>query len=190
MLLNVLTCAHTLLKESLKEGDTAIDATCGNGHDTLLLSQTVGPSGKVYGFDIQEQAIQNTKETLYKNGCHNVSLIQDSHEKIHSNIKEDIFGGAIFNLGYLPKSDKSIVTKAPSTIASIEAILEKLKTNGLVVLVIYYGHPGGEEEKEAVLSYASQLNQKEYQVLRYQFINQQNQAPFLIAIEKKKRSVS
>ena len=190
MLLNVLTCAHALLKESLKEGDTAIDATCGNGYDTLFLSQTVGPSGKVYGFDIQEQAIQNTKATLYENDCHNVTLIQDSHEKIHSNIKEDIFGGAIFNLGYLPKSDKSIVTKAPSTIASVEAILEKLKTNGLIVLVIYYGHPGGGEEKEAVLSYASQLNQKEYQVLRYQFINQQNQAPFLIAIEKKKRSAS
>ncbi|GEN88658.1 class I SAM-dependent methyltransferase [Oceanobacillus sojae] len=188
MLLNILTYAHTLLRESLKEGDIAIDATCGNGHDTLFLSQTVGSAGKVYGFDIQEQAIQKTQEKLQENDCHNVSLIQDSHEKIPEYIKEDIFGGAIFNLGYLPKSDKSIITKPHSTLAAIEAILEKLKTKGLIILVIYYGHSGGLEEKEAVLSYTSQLNQKEYQVLQYKFINQQNQAPFLIAIEKKKRS--
>ncbi|MFD1413437.1 class I SAM-dependent methyltransferase [Oceanobacillus jeddahense] len=188
MLSNVLTYAHKLLKESLIEGDIAIDATCGNGYDTLFLSQAVGPSGKVYGFDIQEQAIQKTNEKLQENDCQNVLLIQDSHERLHNYIEENIFGGAIFNLGYLPKSDKSIVTKAPSTLAAIEAILEKLKSNGLVILVIYYGHPGGEEEKEAVLSYTSQLDQKVYQVLQYKFINQQNQAPFLIAIEKKKRS--
>ncbi|GIO24953.1 class I SAM-dependent methyltransferase [Oceanobacillus sp. J11TS1] len=188
MLLNILSYAHTLLKECLEEGDVAIDATCGNGHDTLFLSKTVGTSGKVYGFDIQEQAIQKTSQKLTENGCHNVTLIQDSHEKIHTFIKEDVFGGAIFNLGYLPNSDKSIITKPRSTVSAIEAILEKLKTNGLVILVIYYGHPGGEEEKEAVLSYTSQLNQKEYQVLQYSFINQQNQAPFIIAIEKKKRS--
>ncbi|WP_040979067.1 class I SAM-dependent methyltransferase [Oceanobacillus jeddahense] len=188
MLLNVLTCAHELLKESLEEGDVAIDATCGNGNDTLLLSRTVGPSGKVYGFDIQEQAIQKTKEKLQEHNCQNVSLIQDSHESLLNYIEEDFFDGAIFNLGYLPKSDKSIVTKAPSTLAAIEAVLERLKPNGLVILVIYYGHPGGEEEKDAVLSYTSQLDQKAYQVLQYKFINQQNQSPFLIAIEKKKRS--
>ncbi|WP_152655004.1 class I SAM-dependent methyltransferase [Oceanobacillus sp. CFH 90083] len=188
MLQNVLTCAHTLLKESLQEGDVAIDGTCGNGHDTLFLSQTVGPSGKVYGFDIQEQAIQKTKAKLQENDCCNVTLIQDSHERLHSYTEENLIGGAIFNLGYLPKSDKSIITRPHSTIAAIEAVLSKLKGSGLLILVIYYGHPGGEEEKEAVLSYTSQLNQKEYQVLQYQFINQQNQAPFLIAIEKKKRS--
>lgn len=188
MLLNVLTYAHTLLKESLQEGEVAIDATCGNGHDTLFLSEIVGSSGKVYGFDIQEQAIQKTRQKLTKNDCHNVSLIQDSHEKIQAYIDEDVYGGAIFNLGYLPNSDKSIVTKPRSTVSAIETILEKLKTKGLIILVIYYGHSGGEEEKEAVLSYTSQLNQKEYQVLQYRFINQQNQAPFLIAIEKKKRS--
>ncbi|MCT1904577.1 class I SAM-dependent methyltransferase [Oceanobacillus sojae] len=188
MLLNILTYAHTLLRESLKEGDIAIDATCGNGHDTLFLSQAVGSAGKVYGFDIQKQAIQKTKEKLQENDCQNVSLIQDSHEKIPDYIKEDIFGGAIFNLGYLPKSDKLIITKPHSTLAAIGAILERLKTNGLIILVVYYGHSGGKEEKEAVLSYTSQLDQKKYQVLQYRFINQQNQAPFLIAIEKKKRS--
>ncbi|MFD1068235.1 class I SAM-dependent methyltransferase [Oceanobacillus locisalsi] len=188
MLLNILTYAHTLLKESLEEGDVAIDATCGNGNDTLFLSRTVGTAGKVYGFDIQAQAIQKTKEKLLENDCHNVSLILDSHEKIHSYMEETILGGAIFNLGYLPQSDKSIITKPHSTLAAIRIILEKLKTNGRLILVIYYGHPGGEAEKEAILSYTSELDQKEYQVLRYQFINQQNQAPFLIAIEKKKRS--
>lgn len=189
MLQNILTFAHTLLEKSLKDGDTAIDATCGNGYDTLFLSSIVGPAGKVYAFDIQKQAIEATAEKLQENNSsHNVSLIHDTHALVNQYISEAVYGGAIFNLGYLPRSDKSIITKADSTISALDAILLKLKPQGLVVLVIYYGHPGGKEEKEAILAYASQLDQKNYQVLQYKFINQQNQAPFIIAIEKKKHS--
>ncbi len=179
----VLIYAHTLIKSCTTEGDKAIDATVGNGFDTLFLSQLVTSSGKVYGFDIQQQAINNTKKLLDENHCQNVELYQLGHENINSVIFDKV-SSAIFNLGYLPHGDKFITTIGENTIEAIKQILPILKLNGLIVLVVYHGHPHGKEEKEALLSYVSTLDQKHYQVLNYQFINQKNDAPFLIAIEK------
>ncbi|WP_156288561.1 class I SAM-dependent methyltransferase [Oceanobacillus salinisoli] len=188
MLKGILNYAHYLLEESIHEGETAIDATCGNGNDTLFLSEIVGENGHVLAFDIQEQAIAVTKDALIKNGISNVSLIHDSHANISDylpNEKNQTIGGAIFNLGYLPKSDKKVITRPQSTIISIDIILDSLKRNGLVVLVVYHGHQGGKEEKEAILKHVLKLNQKEYKVLQYGFINQKNDPPFIIAIQKR-----
>lgn len=185
MLKGILSFAHHLLKETIKPGDLTVDATCGNGHDTLLLSQLTGDEGKVLSFDIQKQAINNTAELLVKHERTNVTLIHDSHEKISSYLNEhDEISGAIFNLGYLPGSDKSIVTKGSSTISALLNIFEYLKTNGLVVLVVYHGHPGGKDEKDSLLSFVAGLDQRKYSVLQYKFINQKNSPPFIIAIQK------
>lgn len=94
-------------------------------------------------------------------------------------------GGAIFNLGYLPGTSKEIVTKPESTLKALSSLLSRLKINGIIVLVVYYGHPGGTDEKEAVLHFCQQLDQKAYHVLQYSFINQKNNPPFLIAVEKR-----
>ncbi|WP_173915791.1 class I SAM-dependent methyltransferase [Halobacillus sp. Marseille-Q1614] len=184
----VIPFAHELMKLSLEEGDIAIDGTCGNGHDTALLGKLVGSSGHVYGYDVQKQAIDNTNNKLEKlNLKDRVSLIHDSHHKIEETIpKEHLekLKAAIFNLGYLPGSDKKVVTSSDETISAVSAILEHLLPGGIVVLVVYHGHPGGAEEKEAVLQYAESLEQKNYQVMQYGFINQKNNPPFIIAIEK------
>lgn len=184
MLKGILQFAHQLLEESVERGETVIDATCGNGNDTLFLSKTVGDDGHVFAFDIQEQALQETKALLTKHGKSNVSLIHDSHEHVEKYVHNEI-GGAIFNLGYLPRSDKRIITKPDTTIAAIDAILNRLKKNKLVVIVVYHGHEGGKEEKEAVLNYCMALDQKKFSVLQYRFINQVNHPPFLLAIQKK-----
>ncbi|MGJ9457445.1 class I SAM-dependent methyltransferase [Oceanobacillus sp. CF4.6] len=185
MLKGVLNYAHYLLEESIEKGEKVIDATCGNGNDTLFLSNIVGEHGHVYAFDIQEQAIASTRKALISHQRTNVSLIHDSHSQIGDYIKKTEIGGAIFNLGYLPKSDKSIITKAASTVTAIDSILTLLKKGGLVVTVVYYGHKGGKDEKKSLLAYLLQLDQKEYNVLRYGFINQKNDPPFILAIEKK-----
>lgn len=181
----VIPFAHNLLEKAIEKGETVIDATCGNGNDTLFLSRLVGDQGKVYAFDIQEQAIETTKALLKKEKRSNVSLIQDSHALVDSYVDEEEIAAAVFNLGYLPRSDKTIITKPETTISAIEKILPRLKKNGLLVLVVYAGHPGGKEEKEAVMNYVSQLNQKEYMALQYHFINLVNDPPFVLAIEKK-----
>lgn len=185
MFKGVIQFGHELLEKCVYEGEIVVDATCGNGNDTLRLSELVGNSGHVYAFDIQEQAIENTKKLLTKHNKHHVTYVLDSHANIDRHITEKEIAGAIFNLGYLPRSDKKIITKPDSTITAIEKILSKLKIGGVTVLVIYSGHPGGEEEKTAVLDYVSKLDQELYTVLQYRFINLTNNPPFTIAIYKK-----
>lgn len=188
MLQGIINYSHHLLEQTVSLGDTVIDATCGNGHDTLFLSKIVGENGKVLAFDIQEEAILNTETLLHKNGRTNVKLICDSHENLNDYLacgQYDTIGGAIFNLGYLPGGDKSVITKATSTIIALDSILLSLKKGGMAILVIYPGHPGGEEEKEAVLKHVIHLDQKYFEVLKYGFINQQNNPPFIVAICKK-----
>ncbi|MUK90767.1 methyltransferase domain-containing protein [Ornithinibacillus sp. L9] len=185
MIKGILGYAHYLLKETIQPGETVVDATCGNGNDTLYLSKLVGDEGSVFGFDIQKQAIENTKQRLLQHNRTNVTLIHDSHANISNHIQPTtIIGGAIFNLGYLPKSDKSIITKGESTTLAIHNILKQLKEGGLIIIVVYHGHPGGQEEKESVLHKAKSLDQKLFSVLRYDFINQKNNPPFLLAIQK------
>jgi 16S rRNA C1402 N4-methylase RsmH len=185
----VLPFARTLLKKAVKHGGIAIDATTGNGHDTVFLAQLVGENGHVYGFDIQEEAINNTKNRLEEqNLSQHVTLIQQGHETILNSVPSSHQGsvtGAIFNLGYLPGGDKSIVTKSNTTIEAIEQLLHILAPEGIIVLVIYHGHPEGAVEKDHLLDYVKQLDQKKVHVLQYQFINQDNHPPFIIAIEKR-----
>lgn len=188
MLMPILPYAHRLLQEIIEPGELVIDATCGNGNDTLALSEMTGKDGKVYAFDIQEQAIVQTKKKLESNQVANVELILDGHENVGRYLtdkhKEKV-AGAIFNLGYLPRSDKKVITKPTTTIRAIDTIASYLKPAGRIICVVYHGHPGGAEEKQALLNYATTLNQHDFRVLHYGFMNQVNHPPFIIAIEKK-----
>ena len=187
MLERVLPYAKTLLSQVISEGDIAVDGTAGNGHDTLFLAQLVGDKGQVYAFDIQQQAVEATRNRLKEHGLeHRAHVILDGHEKLSQYVEGEI-AGAIFNLGYLPGGNHEIVTKGETTISAIRQLLDKLKIGGIIVLVIYHGHEGGKEEKDAVIQYVSELPQKYVHVLRYEFINQKNNPPFIIALEKVKK---
>ncbi|WP_108672208.1 tRNA (mnm(5)s(2)U34)-methyltransferase [Peribacillus acanthi] len=185
----ILPFARELLHEAVNEGDIAVDATAGNGHDTLFLSKLVGESGKVFSFDIQEQAIHNTKLKLEENQlAHRATLIQQGHEHVMDFVPQELHGkvtGAIFNLGYLPGGDKAIATHANTTIQAIEQLLEIMAPEGIIVLVIYHGHEQGAKEKEELLKYVASLPQDLAHVLNYSFLNQKNNPPFIVAIEKR-----
>ncbi len=170
MLMRALEFSHQLLAEIVEVGDIVVDGTMGNGHDTLFLRQLVGETGEVFAFDIQKEALVSTKKRLKEAAIsfENVHLILDSHENIQNYLQKPL-KGAIFNLG----------------LASLKTLLPLLEKKGRLVLVLYYGHPGGEEEKEAVLDFSSSLNQKEFTVASYQFLNQVHQPPILLVIEKK-----
>ncbi|EOI06373.1 rRNA methylase [Enterococcus moraviensis ATCC BAA-383] len=187
MLQTAMRFSHTLLKEIIQTGDTVVDATMGNGNDTALLAQLVGTNGLVYAFDIQEQALQNTENRLLESGVREqVRLLHQGHETIETAIPEETaLRAAIFNLGYLPKSDKQIITKPDTTKQALDALLTRLVSNGRIILVVYYGHAGGEAELALIKEYSQQLPQEEYSVLTYQFINQKNNPPILFCIEKK-----
>jgi predicted methyltransferase len=178
----VLPFTKSLLEQAVRHGDAVIDATAGNGHDTLFLAELTGAEGKVYAFDIQEQAIAETRQRVA--AYSHVELIHDSHSNIDRHVNEPV-SAAVFNLGYLPKGDHSIITIADSTLSAMAQCLERLKPNGLLLAVIYSGHVGGSEERDAVIAFAQSLPQTQFDVLQYGFINQQHSPPFLLAIEKK-----
>jgi len=185
----ILPFARSLLEKAFLPETVAIDATVGNGHDTYFLAKLASGTGHVYGFDIQEQALQVTKDRLAEeNLSDRVTLIQRGHEELKDFIPESVKGevtAAIFNLGYLPGGDKRIVTKPETTISAIEQLLDLLAVEGIIVLVIYHGHEEGAIERDKLLHYVKGLDQQKAHVLRYQFENQKNNAPFIIAIEKR-----
>ncbi|MCZ0755192.1 class I SAM-dependent methyltransferase [Anoxybacillus sp. J5B_2022] len=188
-LARILPFARSLLDLAVQPGDIAVDATVGNGHDTLYLAERVGKNGHVFGFDIQTQAIENTAKRLQEHAVYEqVTLFHASHDTLIEKIPTHVHGritGAIFNLGYLPGGDKQIVTKPASTIRAVEQLLDIMVPEGIIVLVIYHGHPEGAIERDAVLSYVATIDQQRAHVLRYQFINQINHPPFIVAIEKR-----
>ncbi|QRG65409.1 tRNA (mnm(5)s(2)U34)-methyltransferase [Brevibacillus choshinensis] len=181
---NVLEVARKLIKERVQAGETVIDATMGNGNDTLFLAQLVQGAGKVIAYDIQPLAMEKTRERLEREGVLEwVDMRLTSHEEIES-VMEPV-GAIMFNLGYLPGGDKEITTQAASTIRAIEAGLKVLRPGGIMTVMIYWGHSAGEVEKEAVETFCQTISQLDFLVLKYQYVNQQNQAPFLLAIERR-----
>lgn len=180
----VLNYAQFLLHDTVELGDIVVDATAGNGHDTATLAELVGEAGHVYAFDVQQQAVEATTARIADLGfSERCDIILDGHENVAKYVTAPI-KAAIFNLGYLPGADHSIVTKPSTTVTAIEAIVKQLVVGGIVVLVIYHGHEGGKEERDRVIDYTKSLPQKNINVLRYEFINQKNDPPFIIALEK------
>lgn len=180
----VLPYVKTLLKSSVSPGDIVIDGTAGNGHDTLFLAKLVGSTGHVYAFDVQQTAVEATLLRVSEwQGI--VSVFHSGHELIADYVSKEI-SAAVFNLGYLPGADHSIITQPQTTIKAIESCLELLKVGGLIILVVYHGHEGGAKERDVLLNYVSNLPQSFVHVLKYEFVNQQNHPPFVLVIEKMK----
>lgn len=181
---SAVTIAKRIMDMTISEGDVVLDCTVGNGNDTLHLAKLVGESGKVYGFDIQPIAIEITKNRLIENDLINrVVLINDGHEHIDLYIQEKL-DFVIYNLGYLPKGDKTIITKASTTLESINKALSLLKKNGILLVTSYTGHEGGQEEYNALLNFFTSLDQRKFNVLKFKFINQRNNPPTLFGLEK------
>ncbi|VUX01529.1 16S rRNA m(4)C1402 methyltranserfase [Streptococcus constellatus] len=180
-MLRPLQMAHVFLSEIVTKEDIVVDATMGNGHDTLFLAQL---AKKVYAFDIQKQAIEQTTKRLAEAKLDNVELLLTGHENVDQYVES--IKAAIFNLGYLPSADKSVITQPHTTIQALEKLCQRLVAGGRIAIMIYYGHAGGDVERDAVLDFVSQLSQQEFTVALYKTINQINQPPFLVMIEKLK----
>jgi tRNA G37 N-methylase Trm5 len=183
LLHRVLPFSKRLISETVLPGETVVDATAGNGNDTLFLAELVGEEGRVYAFDIQQAALEATAKRLDTLNDR-VTLILDSHANVDQYVTKPI-GGAMFNLGYLPYSENlSIITKPDSTIKAIDKLLGLLKKGGIITISVYDGHEGGKEERDALLGFVKSLHQADVHVARYELLNQRKNPPFLIAIEK------
>lgn len=187
---SVLAFAHDLVIHALSPGGIAVDATVGNGHDTVVLSEAVGDEGHVYGFDVQEEAVARTKDRLETETASPAThLYQVGHEEMDTYLPEERHGkvGAVmFNLGYLPGGDSSRTTRPETTVAALGTAVKLLQPGGVVTVVVYTGHDGGPEEADAVDTWATALSQHDYHVLSYRFMNRKNNPPRLVAIEKRR----
>ena len=177
-----LEMAHDFLAQVITQEDIVVDATMGNGHDTLFLAKL---AKQVYAFDIQEQALEKTSQRLQEAGLTNVELILQGHETVDQFVRE--VKAAIFNLGYLPSADKSIITQPQTTIEALDKLCHMLVKGGRIAIMIYYGHEGGDIERDAVMDFVSHLPQEEYTAAIYRTLNQINNPPFLVMIEKLER---
>ena len=167
----------------INPGDTVVDATMGNGNDTLKLCKQVTQSGKVYAFDIQQSAVENTTQLINQNDFDNVNFVLDSHSDMDKYVKENV-KAVIFNLGYLPGGDHNIHTKAQTTIEAIKKSLHLLHDEGFVSITIYYGKNSGTDEKESVMEYLKTIDHKKYTVTVHDFYNRPNNPPLTVIITK------
>ena len=178
------THKHFILQH-LKEGDTAVDFTMGNGNDTLFLSRTVGESGKVFAFDIQPEAIDSTRAHLEAEGApENYTLICASHHLVKEYVKEPIKCG-MFNLGYLPRSGKKAVTTLrETTMPAVEAAIELLSPDGVLLIAIYPGHEEGRLEGDMLREYFSTLSRFKVCCSEFRILNSPT-SPYFFLIETK-----
>ena len=179
--------AQQRVADVLLPGDCAIDATAGNGHDTDFLSRTVGADGRVFAFDIQPEAVAATKARLAESDLQNVDLFQNSHADLESLVPHDAVGrvaAVMFNLGYLPGGDHAVVTTTQSTLAAIDAALRVLRGGGVLTVVAYPGHAGGDTETAAVDQHLEGLDPDACSVERIDGQSGRNASPILFVVTK------
>ena len=183
--INTVTIVRECLFGFVKPGAFCVDATAGNGHDTELLCRLVGEGGRVLAFDIQESAIASSRGRLEAGGFSDrAELVLDSHSHMDRYAEAGSADVVVFNFGFLPGGDKSIFTRADTSVEAIEKALVILKTGGLMCLSLYYGGPNGYEERDAILAYVRSLDPRAFTVIRLEFSNRGGDPPFPIFIRK------
>ena len=179
---DILVFAKEILQERLPKDGTFVDFTMGNGHDTLYFANYCS-EGHVYAFDVQQMALDNTRKLLDDNGgFDNVTLILDSHHNVDKYVQGEIDAG-IFNLGYLPGSDKSVTTQCNTTLEALDKAVKMLKTGGVIVVIIYPGHSEGTREADMVEEFCAKLDKHTYNTYKYALLNKKN-PPYIVAAEK------
>ena len=184
MLRSARYIAADALRQVVQPGDTVVDATLGNGHDTRMLAELVGENGHVIGFDIQPEAVARTGEALREAGLANrCELHAIGHQHMADHVTEPI-RAAVFNLGWLPGGDKSITTRWETTHAAIASALTLLLPGGVCTVCAYPGHAAGDEERHALMDWLASLRPQEYNVLHHRFLNAGPGAPECFIIQK------
>ena len=176
--------AEELQREAIAPGMTAIDATRGNGGDTLRLCGLVGETGRVFAFDVQPQALARTRERLEAAGLlARAELILAGHERVLEFVCEPV-DAVVFNLGWLPGGDKSITTRTETTLVALDHCLSLLKPHGLLTLCAYPGHAEGAQELERVREWARALDGRRFAAMERHYLNQASAPPVLLAVQR------
>ena len=176
--------AADYMMRTIRPGDIVVDATMGNGKDTLFLAELVGAEGHVYAFDVQEEAVARTRERVCEAGYdERVTLLLAGHETMAEHVPQGA-RAIMFNLGWLPGAAHIVTTQTDTTLRAVDAAVRLLAPGGVVTVCIYPGHEEGKRELAALLDYASGLSVRAYNVLHHCFLNASDGTPQLILIQK------
>lgn len=179
--------AQALITPALYPGARAVDATMGNGGDTRRLCEMVGESGRVYGFDIQPEAVARTRALLTEHGLiDRATLFCEGHEHMAERVPEPV-DAVMFNLGWLPGAPHGITTRVETTLQAVDAALSVLKPDGLLTICVYPGHAEGARELEALNAWAAALDPRRFDAMLRRYVNQPNDPPQLIAVRRVRR---
>ena len=182
---SALNILHRVISEKVQPGDICIDATAGRGNDTLFLAKLVGETGHVTAFDIQQDAVDSTRELLAENGMSDrADVLLKSHSEMDEAAEENTVSCITFNFGWLPKGDHNVFTNKSTSIPAIEKGLKLLKSGGVMTLIIYYGRETGFEERDALLEYLPTIDSSRFTVIEMPFVNRPNCPPIPILILK------
>ena len=186
--ISTVALSHQKAGELINTGDKVIDATVGNGFDTLFLAETVGVEGHVFGFDIQKRAINIAQTHLRKTGMlDHVTLIHAGHETMLKHIPEKYrkqIKAVFFNLGYLPGAVKSIITKPKTTILALDMAWRLIAIDGFISITYYPGHPGGADEAASVNSWVKNNEMKHHPTIHCEHRGHSIDSPGLFVIGK------
>ncbi len=177
--------AAALLEGALYPGCRAVDATLGNGHDALWLCERVGPQGRVFGFDIQEDAVERSRQRIRSAGMEDrVQLILDGHEHLINYFEPESVDVVMFNLGWLPGGEHGKTTRVETTLEAVQSATKVLREGGIMTICIYPGHEEGAREREALMAWARGLERRCFDVMLQCYLNQGDEAPLMMAVKK------
>ena len=178
--------AREVILRTVLPGDTVVDATMGNGHDTLMLCEAVGREGRVYAFDVQAQAVEETGKRLREQGvADRAELIRAGHEHMAEYVQGPV-KAVMFNLGWLPGGDHRVTTRWETTRKAVECALDLLSPMGVLVICVYPGHAEGEREERELTAFLSGLSNRQFNVLHQRFLNAGAGAPECCVIQKQR----
>jgi predicted methyltransferase len=169
-----------ILSAIVKPGDWVIDATAGNGYDTLFLAERVGPMGKVLAFDVQAAAIEAARERIAAAGfAARVAFYHESHALMEAQVAARSVALVMFNLGYLPGAEHELTTETATTLAALEAAARLLVAGGALSVICYPGHPAGAVEAQAVAAWLTAQAAKGWRVAKYEQVGTRRPAPLM-----------
>ena len=184
VLRNARHLAADYMRRTVRPGDSVVDATMGNGKDTLFLAELVGSEGHVYAFDVQAEAVERTRERVEQAGyAQRTTLLLHGHETMAEHVPAGV-QAVMFNLGWLPGAEHIVTTKTNTTLEAVRAAVSLVAPGGIVTVCIYPGHDEGKRELAALVEYASRLPVRTYNVAHHHFLNASAETPQLILIQK------
>lgn len=186
VLRNARHLAADYMRRTIREGDVVVDATMGNGKDTLFLAELVGETGRVYAFDVQQEAVERTRERVQEAGYEaRTTLLLAGHETMAQHVKGPV-QAVMFNLGWLPGAEHIVTTRTETTLAAVQAALALIVPGGIVTVCVYPGHEEGGRERQALGALCAGLDVRTYNVLHHTFVNAALYTPELFLIQRNK----